>query len=177
MIKEISILSFSIFIWILTSCTANEVSNEPQIQIPKLSLPLKIRAERFFQKSDNNLGHIANQLIKDSLLYVGQIETNNFSIFLKKKQGELGPIIYTTDIKNQAIDTLLLFDKQVYVGTDSYYLPWITINKNLEITRSDTSVHYQPTLSLSEGKTVTVRNTLIHVDRFQINKFGYFIKK
>jgi len=177
MIKQISFLSLSIYIWIIASCSENEVSNEPTIQIPKLTIPLKIRAERFFQDSDNNLGHMKDQLLKDSLLYVGQVETNRFTIFLKKKHGEIGPIIYTTDKTNKVIDTLFLFEKQVYVGTDSYYLPWITINKNLEITRTDTSYYYQPIISLPEGKDVSVRDTFINIDRFQINKYGYIIKK
>lgn len=177
MIKLISFLNFSIFMLIIASCSENELSIKPKIQIPKLTIPLKIRAERFFQKSDNNLGHLRDKLIKDSLLYVGQIETNRFTIFLKKKQGELGPIIYTTDKKNIVIDTLLLFEKQVYIGTDSYYLPWITINKNLEITITDTSYYYQPIISLPLGKDISVSDTFIHIDRFQINKYGYINKK
>ncbi len=168
----------SIFIWIFTSCSEKEALNASTIQIPKLTLPLNIRAENFFQKSDKNLGHMKDQLIKDSLLYVGQIETNKLIIFLKKKQGKIGPILYTTNKKNnKVIDTLLLFEKQVYVGTDSYYLPWITINKDLEITRTDTSYYYQPIISWPDGKDVSVRDTFIQIDRFKINKYGYIIKK
>ena len=178
MIKPTTFLISSIFIWILTSCIEKEVLNESTIQIPKLTLPLNIRAERFFRKSDNNLGHMKDQLIKDSLLYVGQIETNRFIIFLKKKQGKIGPILYTTNKKNnKVIDTLLLFEKQVFVGTDCFYLPWITINKDFEITRTDTSYYYQPIISLPDGKDVSVRDTFIHIDRFKINKYGYIIKK
>lgn len=177
MIKQISFSSFLCIILIIASCNDSQKSNEPTIEIPRLTLPVKIRAERFYQKSDSDNLSYLKESIKDTLLFVGQIETNRFTIYLKKKQGEIAPIIYTTDKNNKVIDTLYLFEKTVYSGTDSYYLPWILINKKLEITRTDTSYYYQPIISLPEGKDVSVRDTFIHIDRFQINKYGYIIKK
>jgi hypothetical protein len=176
MIKQSSFLS--IFVLIIASCNGHDVSNDSKINIPRLRLPLKIRAEKFFQKADsNNLNIFKQNLIKDTFLFVGKIETKKFDIYLKKKHGGTGPIIYTMNKNNKGIDTLLLFEKQVYVGTDSYYLPWITINSELEITRTDTSYHFQPIISWPDGKDVSVRDTFIYIKRFQINKFGYIIKK
>lgn len=178
MIKQISILSFFIIVVIIASCNESDMSNDSKNNIPKLTLPVKFRAEKFFQKADSNSLNVFKEIFfKDTLLFVGKIEAKNFIIYLKKKHGESNPIIYTTDKNNKIIDNLLLFEKTVYVGTDSKYLPWITINEKLEITRTDTSYYYQPIISLSDGKDVSVRDTFIHTDRFQINKYGYIIKK
>lgn len=177
MIKQIFFSSFLCFIVIIASCDDREKSNEPTIEIPRLTLPLKIRAERFYQKSDSDNLSYLKESINDTLLFVGQIETNRFTIYLKKKQGEIGPIIYTTDKNSKVIDTLFLYEKTVYLGTDSYYLPWILINNKLEITRTDTSYYYQPMMSLPDGKDVSIRDTFIRTDRFQINKYGFITKK
>jgi hypothetical protein len=100
--KQVSYLWMSIFICFFASCSQNRKTNEPTTQIPSLKLPVKIRAERFFQKSDKNLGYLSDQLAKDSILFVGQFKTEKFTVYLKKKHGKFEPIIYTRDKNNNA---------------------------------------------------------------------------
>lgn len=152
--------------------TLESSSNEnAKITIPNLSLPVKIHAVNFFQAADSMSFFIfKNQLKRDSLLFVGKISADRFNIFLKKKQGEQAPILYTADSKNKIIDTLILFERNCYVGIDSGYLPWIIINEELEILRTDTV--YINNYNIMKGQGMVSVDTFIHIDRYQIDKSG-----
>jgi hypothetical protein len=94
-------------------------------------------------------------------------------LFTYKKDAD-SPIIYSLDTTGTYIDTLFLFSKKPYHGTDSSYDPWVSISKDGIIMCTDTSV-YLNSKNAGNLKTGTVevsRDTMIYSDKFEVDASG-----
>lgn len=118
-----------------------------------------------------------------------QFEWNEQTLQIKYREREYSgkgyyaqsPILLSVDEEGKTIDSLQLFERRPYVGTDTYYLPWIEISKTGIVTRTDTSYYYayRPLKNDSKEKIQAqemYRERAIHVEKFKISPLGKFSK-
>ncbi|MGV3612567.1 MAG: hypothetical protein ACO1N0_16530 [Fluviicola sp.] len=91
------------------------------------------------------------------------------------------PVLFSVDEEGKTIDSLQLFERRPYVGTDTYYLPWIEISKKGIITTTDTSFYYTSKPAKTNNKEQLevqemYRERAIHVEIVKISSHGKFSK-
>lgn len=151
--------------------------------IPDIQLPFKIRCDNFPRVHDSINFTIPppKHLIEDTSTFFGKIVKGDLTILIKNKTNDYSPILYTVDKTGKIVDTLKLLDRPCFVGTDSHYLPWIEITKDLTITRTDTS-YYSELKSADNPKTkktyelTMTTDTAITIDKFIIASNGQITK-
>ncbi|MCB9222621.1 MAG: hypothetical protein R2780_14790 [Crocinitomicaceae bacterium] len=103
----------------------------------------------------------------------------------RKYEHGLMALLITRNKWYKVIDSTLLTEEPCYVGTDTYFDPWIEINTNRNISVTDTTVHWRygiiesgqfhgPPDSIINIKITGVR--VIKKQEFSISKNG-FIKR
>jgi hypothetical protein len=178
---QIRLIIFSVVLGCCNSPAERTSSLSMDIQtIPEIQLPLKIRCDNFPGVIDSiNSPTVQHNKSSDNIsIYFGKILKGDLTILIKNKIQS--PILYTLSKAGLVVDSLVLFDRLCYIGTDSHYLPWINITKDLTVIRTDTSYYsgLNNTLNpLTKKNELTLSSdSTITTDIFKIDNFGKITK-
>jgi hypothetical protein len=171
------------FALIATSCNSgldrsDKINMNDEKKIPDIQLPFKIRCDNFpgVHDSINFPNFPPKDSPKDIAIYYGKILKGDLTILIKNRNKIQSPILYTVGKNGRTIDSLVLFDRPCYIGTDSHYLPWIEITKDLKVIRTDTSYYsgFNNTFnSLTKENELRIStDSTVTTDIFIIDNFG-----
>lgn len=189
MLKRIQELLF-VVLFLLAACKETKTDNPPaqqlvQDRIPELKLPLKIKCDDFPGIRDSSYfpAFVTKEDYAAFSEYFGKITMSGFTILIKNKSTKQSPVLFTIAANGHTIDSLCLFEKTCYIGTDSQYVPWIEITDELRILRTDTQ-YYSLIVADStrtHGKEILFlkqkTDTVISNDKYKISEAGLIIKQ
>jgi hypothetical protein len=174
------------FLFLIVVCLflgCNSGTDTPKVDkfsaIPLIKLPFKSRCDKFprVQVLGNYTVPLSRKLSEDTSTYFGKIVKGDLTILIKNQKNSQSPVLFVVNLAGMTIDSLILFDRLCFIGTDSYYLPWIEITKDLTVIRTDTSYHSvikhrdKPmTKNIYEVEIST--DTTLTIDRFHISNTG-----
>lgn len=160
-------LSFYILI-LCSSCTLltdkkNVDIKQAADKIPTLTFPVRQRGINFL------------------VTVTKKINYGDINLVLKYKEGDKSSFIFSANENGQTIDSLTLFEQTPYYGTDTYYDPWIEINSDGSIIRTDTSIYHNTYKTIKQRGLKNsiiqiIYDTTITVDKFSVDTKGKFLK-
>ena len=158
-------LSFYILL-LCSGCTLmtdkkNVVIKNAADTIPSLTFPVRQRGNKFLDTVTKKINY------------------GDINLILKYKEGDKSSFIYSANENGQTIDSLALFEQTPYYGTDSHYDPWIEINSDGTIIRTDTSIYqgaYKTSKQRGSKNSIIqiIYDTTITVDKFSVDTKGKF---
>lgn len=132
-------LVISLFLSILFGCNSSDINSDRDVEISvndtiTLTAPLILNSRIFYTVDTNRILSIKDSIWKLKI-------DNQLAVLIKKHLTEDRLLAYTMDVNHHLVDSIVLFDRNCYIGTCSSYFPWLKISLDKKICWSDTSYY------------------------------------